>query len=152
MQNCIFIGLLLKFGLVKNKREAYLMCENTLIIISCFFFFSWIFRNFTFRKFLLRCMGWFSLKLWEVLGNISVQNSNLTSKIQEIFNWQLKSRQLAIFGQFQFGQDKSENSLFNIIWKYKICCWVQNITPCGLSKVLPLGWVKNGTASNPTFC
>ena len=28
------IGLLLKLGLVKNKTEAYLLCVNTLIIIS----------------------------------------------------------------------------------------------------------------------
>ena len=37
MQNYIFINLLFKFGLVKNKTEAYLMCINTLIIISVIF-------------------------------------------------------------------------------------------------------------------
>ena len=37
MQNLIFIGLLFKLGLVKNKTEAYLMYINTLIIISVIF-------------------------------------------------------------------------------------------------------------------
>ena len=68
MQNLIFVGLLLKFGLVKNKTEAYLLCVNTLINHFCYFReFS---LNFSFRKFLLQCMGWFSLKLWEVIFEI----------------------------------------------------------------------------------
>ena len=47
------------------------MCVNTLIIISVIFVnFHQIY--FSFRKFLLWCMGWFSLKLWEVL----TQNKN----------------------------------------------------------------------------
>ena len=33
----IFIGLLLKFGLVKNKTGVHLMCVKTLIIISVIF-------------------------------------------------------------------------------------------------------------------
>ena len=41
------------------------MCVNTLIVISVIFCEFSI--NFSFRKFLLLCIGWFSLKLWEVL-------------------------------------------------------------------------------------
>ena len=48
-------GLLLTFDFVKNKTEAYLMCVYTLIIISIIFCkFSLI---FSFRKFLLPCIG-----------------------------------------------------------------------------------------------
>ena len=42
--------------------------------------------NFSFRKFLLRCMGWFSLKLWEVLCTYIPYCTISVSKIQ---NFQL---------------------------------------------------------------
>ena len=54
-----------KFGLVKNKiRGLFNVCKYT---NNHFIYFCEFSLKFSFRKFLLRCMGWFSLKLWEVL-------------------------------------------------------------------------------------
>ena len=56
---------MLKFGLVKKQnRGLFNVCKYTNNHFSYFHEFS---LNFSFRKFLLRCIGWFSLKLWKVL-------------------------------------------------------------------------------------
>ena len=52
------------------------MCKYTNNHFSNFREYS---LNFSFRKFLLWCMGWFSLKLWEVL--LSTKSDLLATKI-----------------------------------------------------------------------
>ena len=67
---------MLKFGLAKNKTGLFNVCIYTNNHFSYFCKFS---LKCSFRKFLLRCIGWFSLKLWEVL------NGSQLAKMKRVF-------------------------------------------------------------------
>ena len=69
-----------------QNRGLFDVCQYTNNRFSYFREFS---LNFSFRKFLLRCIGWFSLKLWEVLVENKEINRNLYKRHRMKLMWVL---------------------------------------------------------------